>query len=128
MKIYCQKCGFGVSYSSDKPKFCSSCGHAHFPSLKTQESLSSKITQEDDEEEASQGRVLNITSLQIEFDNSSSKSTKLKNLIGTSNESDRDPEERNQIVPLSQKDFLESFKKEAGFYPSRQSPDETESD
>lgn len=123
MKIYCQKCGFGASYSSDKPKFCSSCGHAHFPALKTRGSLPHKITQEDEDQGLTTERVPNISSLEVEIDTRSDRSTKLKNLLGTSNGLNY-PQE-NQAAHLSKAEFEESFRKEAGFYPSRRSTDET---
>ncbi len=127
MKIYCQACGLGVSYEASKPKFCSNCGHAHFPSSKTQEPLPNKITQDSRDEEFAAEKVPNITSLDIEIDTDFGKSTKLQNLLGTSNGNNY-PQENHTAPILSKQEFLESFKKEAGFYPSRQSIDETESD
>ena len=128
MRIYCQKCGNGTEYSFDKPKFCSGCGS----SFSTVSSVAAKITkpspritQVDEEEEISVERVPNISKLDFDIDIKSNKGAKLNNLMGTHN--GQSAEETNfKAQGFDKKEALESFKREAGFYPARQSMNEEE--
>lgn len=129
MKIYCQKCGTGSEYSFDKPKFCSNCGSgfsiAHSPAPKVNKPAPTKITQVTDEEEIGDERVPDISQLEFEMDVPANKPVKLQNLMGTSN--GQGLEERfSQGQRVNKSEAMESFKKEAGFYPSRPHMNEEE--
>jgi hypothetical protein len=128
MKIYCQKCGNGTEYSFDKPKFCSGCGSgfsiasSHAPKITKPVT---KITQVDEEEEISVERVPNISKLDFDIDVRSNKGAKLDSLMGTHN--GQSSEETNfRAQGFNKQEALENFKREAGYYPSRQSMNEEE--
>jgi hypothetical protein len=128
MRIYCQKCGNGTEYSFDKPKFCSGCGSSFSiaPSVAAKVTRPTpKITQVDEEEEISTERVPDISKLDFDIDIRSNKGSKLNSLMGTHNgQSSEEPISRSQ--GLNKAEALESFKREAGFYPARQSMNEEE--
>jgi hypothetical protein len=128
MKIYCQKCGNGTEYSFDKPKFCSGCGSSFTiaPSIASKVIKSTpRITQIDEEEEIATERVPNISKLEFDIDIKSNRGSKLNNLMGTHNgQSSEDVVSRPQV--FNRAETLESFKREAGFYPSRQPMNEEE--
>ena len=132
MKAYCQKCGSGTEYSFDKPKFCASCGTAlsishasNVPKTPTKRQPQREITPDNDEEEISEARMPdNIHKLDVEIESSSNRRVKLENLMGT--QSQGYEQENSQGIKLNKKDVLESFKVEAGFYPSRQTMNEQE--
>ena len=128
MKIYCQKCGNGTEYSFDKPKFCSGCGlnfsiaSSHIPKIIKPAKI---ITQIEDEEEISVEKIPNISKLEFDIDIKSNRGSKLNNLMGTHNgQSSEDVVSRPQV--FNRAETLESFKREAGFYPSRQPMNEEE--
>ena len=132
MKAYCQKCGSGTEYSFDKPKFCASCGTAlsishasNVPKTPTKRQPQREITPDNDEEEIGEARMPdNIHKLDVEIDTSNNRRVKLENLMGT--QSQGYEQENSQGIKLNKKDVLESFKVEAGFYPSRQTMNEQE--
>jgi hypothetical protein len=128
MRIYCQKCGNGTEYSFDKPKFCSGCGSSFSiaPSVAAKITKPTpKITQVDEEEEISVERVPDISKLDFDIDIRANKGYKLNSLMGTHNgQSAEEPISRAQ--GLNKAEALESFKREAGFYPARQSMNEEE--
>ena len=132
MKAYCQKCGSGTEYSFDKPKFCASCGTAlsishasNVPKTPTKRQPQREITPDNDEEEIGEARMPdNIHKLDVEIERSSNRRVKLENLMGT--QSQGFEQETSQGIKLNKKDALESFKVEAGFYPSRQTMNEQE--
>ena len=66
----------------------------------------------------------NIHKLDVEIESSSNRRVKLENLMGT--QSQGYEQENSQGIKLNKKDVLESFKVEAGFYPSRQTMNEQE--
>lgn len=127
MKIYCQKCGSGIEYSFNKPKFCSSCGNS-FTSIsasprKDQKNIIPKVTHNLEEEEVE--RVPDISSLDVEFEVNNQRKEKFGNLLGTRSE-EGVSRENVQGQTLNKQEIMESFKKEAGFYPSRQTINEEE--
>ncbi len=132
MKAYCQKCGSGTEYSFDKPKFCASCGTAlsvshasKVPKPPIKRQPQREITPDNDEEEIGEARMPdNIHKLEVEIESSSNRRVKLENLMGT--QSQGFEQETSQGIKLNKKDVLESFKVEAGFYPSRQTMNEQE--
>ena len=132
MKAYCQKCGSGTEYSFDKPKFCASCGTAlsvshasKVPKPPIKRQTQREITPDNDEEEIGEARMPdNIHKLDVEIESSSNRRVKLENLMGT--QSQGFEQETSQGIKLNKKDVLESFKVEAGFYPSRQTMNEQE--
>jgi len=128
MKIYCQKCGSGLEYVLNKPKFCSNCGFsfsaASSPIPKVIKNIP-KITQNEDEEEIGTERVPDISKLDFDIDINSNKGTRLNNLMGTYN--GQSMEETNSGAQrVSKQEAMEAFKREAGYYPSRQSMNEEE--
>lgn len=132
MKAYCQKCGSGTEYSFDKPKFCASCGTAlsvshasSIPKAPIQRQPQRKITPDIEEEEIATERVPdNIYKLDVEIEPPINRKIKLENLMGT--QSQGFEQENSQGIRLNKKDVMESFKVEAGFYPSRQTMNEQE--
>jgi hypothetical protein len=128
MKTYCQKCGSGTEYSFDKPKFCASCGSsfssAHSFIKPTKTVNYNKVTLNQNEEEVSEEKVPDIRNLDFEIEVRPNKGTPIGNLAGTRNEMFSDP--NKEQVNFNKQDMLESFRKEAGFYPSRQIINEEE--
>jgi len=128
MKIYCQKCGNATEYSFDKPKFCSGCGSSFVvasSSIRNVVKPAIKITQNDPEEEIATERVPDISKLDFEININSQKGVKLNNLMGTHN--GQSTEETTFSSPrISKEQALEDFKREAGYYPARQSMNEEE--
>lgn len=124
MKLYCQKCGSGTEYSFDRPKFCASCGgsfgHSSISAQAAKQRTvpAPKITRKEEEDDQEVERVPDISKLDFEIDVSQRKGEKIGSLVGT-----KDPnasEDRSQGAGLTREQVLESFKKEAGFYPARQ--------
>jgi len=128
MKIYCQKCGNATEYSFDKPKFCSGCGSSFvIASSFIQKTVkpAPRITQEEPEEEISTERVPDISKLDFDIDVRPQKGVKLNNLMGTHNGQSID-EPTSSAPRISKEQALEDFKREAGYYPSRQTMNEEE--
>jgi hypothetical protein len=131
MKSYCQKCGHGTDYLYDKPKFCANCGNS-FSALTAPAPKVSKpsprITQEieDSENEAVDlGRMRNLSALQVEIAHDSGHSrSKIGDLVGTKNSDSEIPP--RVVSTIDKKEAMENFKREAGFYPSKQSMNEEE--
>lgn len=120
MKIYCQKCGSGTDYSFNKPKFCSGCGSS-FSSVHSVNKIAkpvnyNKITPNQDDEESVE-RVPNISKLDFDIDTRPNKGTPIQNLAGTRGENQI--EQNKEQSTFNKQEMLESFRKEAGFYPSR---------
>lgn len=128
MKIYCQKCGNATEYSFDKPKFCSGCGSGFAIASSVTRNVvkpTVKVTQNDPEEEIATERVPDISKLDFEININAHRGTKLNNLMGTYNgESIEETTSSSQRV--SKEQALEDFKREAGYYPARQSMNEEE--
>jgi hypothetical protein len=132
MKAYCQKCGSGTEYSFDKPKFCASCGTAlsvsyasTVPKAPIKKQPQREITHDIEDEEIVTERVpINMRELDVEIEAPINRKVKLENLMGTQGQ--RFEQENSQGTRLSKKEVMESFKVEAGFYPSRQTMNEQE--
>jgi hypothetical protein len=131
MRIYCQKCGTGIDYAYEKPNFCTKCGFNFSPVksvvAKTTPSRPNAITHSEEETEdvESLENIKNMSKLDVEVSASPDRKTKFKDIIGT--RSDRPMEDQQtQAGPIDKKEFLESFRKEAGFYPSRNQDNEEE--
>ena len=131
MKSYCQKCGSGTEYLYDKPKFCSGCGSS-FSTLAASTPKPSRplrnITQEIEEpgdKEIDIERMRSLSSLQIEIAHDSGhQKSKIGDLMGTR---DSGPEpSQGTLLKVDRKEAMEAFKREAGFYPSKQSTNEEE--
>jgi len=128
MKIYCQKCGNATEYSFDKPKFCSGCGSSFvIASSFIQKTVKAtpRITQQEPEEEIATERVPDISKLDFDIDINSNRGVKLNNLMGTHNGQSTD-EPTFSAPRISKEQALEEFKREAGYYPSRQTMNEEE--
>lgn len=124
MKIYCQKCGTGLEYAYEKPNFCTKCGFA-FGNLKVTVAKNikpqpSNIThqEEDSEDVDTVEHIKNMSSLDVEIAPEMNRKSKIKDIIGTRTESTETQTSSNIVV--NKDEFMESFKREAGFYPSRQ--------
>lgn len=128
MKIYCQKCGNATEYSFDKPKFCSGCGFNFAVAssfIPKAVKPAPRITQEDSEEEIGTERVPDISKLDFDIDINPRKGVKLNNLMGTyDGQSTNEP--TSNAPRISKEQALEDFKREAGYYPSRQTMNEEE--
>jgi hypothetical protein len=128
MKIYCQKCGTGIEYSYEKPNFCFKCGTSFsavkVSAAKTVTPRTPIITQEEEDAESVDAldTIKNMSKLDVELSSAPDRKSKIKDIMGTRSESFR--EEGQQSQPINKKEFLESFKKEAGFYPSKNDIDE----
>lgn len=127
MKIYCQKCGTGMEYTYEKPNFCTKCGFNFNPVkstiAKTIPARPREITQEDDTEDIEPlENIKNMSQLDVEISAISDRKSKIKDIVGT--RSDNFSNENQSQIPINKKEAMESFKKEAGFYPSRNEIDE----
>ena len=131
MKTYCQKCGSGIDYSYEKPNFCTKCGFNFSPVksiiAKTIPPRQNVITLSDEETEdvESLETIKNMSCLEIEISASPDRKSKFKDIIGTKSNSPIQ-DQQTEAGPIDKKEFLESFRKEAGFYPSRNQNDEEE--
>jgi hypothetical protein len=131
MKTYCQKCGTGIDYAYEKPNFCTKCGFSFSPVksiiAKTIPPRQKIITpsEEETEDVESLENIKNMSCLDVEISASPDRKTKFKDIIGTRSDSPTQ-EDQIQVGPVDKKEFLESFRKEAGFYPSRNQNDEEE--
>ena len=128
MKIYCQKCGTATEYSLNKPKFCFNCGSGFSTvNASAPKPINNipKVTQNEEEEEISVEKVPDISKLDFDIDVRPQKGVKLNNLMGTHNGQSID-EPTSSAPRISKEQALEDFKREAGYYPSRQSMNEEE--
>jgi len=131
LKVYCSQCGSPTSYSAAKPKFCSGCGRAfdgtvvnkvqnQQPTITKQEQIKKIIPKiqpkaqienyEDDYEDQEINYVPQISKLDCEISQSKPKGIKIKDLAGTSNDSER-LIESNSII--KSKKMSKSEKKKA---------------
>jgi len=131
MKIYCQKCGTGIEYAYEKPNFCTKCGFSFSivkPIVaKTTPPRANTITHSEDlsEDVESLDNIKNMSKLDVEIAASPDRKMKFKDIVGTRSDSPVQ-EQPTSAAPVDKKEFLESFRKEAGFYPSRNQIDEEE--
>lgn len=131
MKTYCQKCGTGIDYAYEKPNFCTKCGFNFSPVkstfAKTIPPRQKVITPSEEETEdiESLDNIKNMSSLDVEISVPTDRKSKFKDIIGTKSDSPAQ-DQQIQAGPINKKEFLESFRKEAGFYPSRNENDEEE--
>jgi uncharacterized Zn finger protein (UPF0148 family) len=132
LKIYCTECGSPTTYTSAKPKFCSSCGKP-FDKLVVNKVLDQKSTitkvkpniskdiEDDydnyDDNEASIDHVPNVSKIDYEIVDSNKLTEKIGNIAGTSSGLPRKKENREKVKRLTKADikkFREEFAKEAG--------------
>ena len=123
MKIYCQKCGSGAEYKIEKPNFCQSCGNGFNPSKvtasKTVVNRPKPITHQQDEEEESDislESIQSMSSLDVEISPTPDRKVKMQDLMGTKSNS-YVPDNTQNSSPINKEEMMESFKREAGFYP-----------
>ena len=125
MKIYCKKCGGGTEYTSQKPKFCSSCGNG-FGIVTPSNASVQKPAREPAAPVPPENRTeyneypektftVGITELEFDIEPNVRQGIKMGEIIGTS-EGELPRIERQPSVPKrqSKKKFLEEFQKEAG--------------
>jgi hypothetical protein len=139
LKIYCTECGNPTTYTSAKPKFCSSCG-TPFDKLIVNKVLLQKPTadqpktpkrilprlerkaevedydDENDEDFTDVNHVPNIGSLDIELqENPVPKKTKIGDILGSAKSgAKREKIKGKPSTKTDRKKFLEDFKREAG--------------
>lgn len=132
MKMYCQKCGYGNDYAIEKPNFCQKCGNS-FKLIKPTISKAAVnkppiITrqEEEDEDQISLESIQSMSSLDVEIAPPQDRRVKIENLLGTKSSASSFVPSEN-VSQVDKKEFMESFKREAGFYPtSRNSINEEE--
>tara|TARA_R100000008_G_scaffold86663_1_gene80734 strand:+ start:8494 stop:8907 length:414 start_codon:yes stop_codon:yes gene_type:complete len=129
MKAYCQKCGHGTSYTSQKPKFCSFCGDSFSGDLArvskaaaTNIATPAKTTVDKPKleyelsTEDSGSDFEGMEGLAYEVERSSARKITFEQIAGTSDPStpivDRPKAYTRKRV--SKKQVLEDFKREAG--------------
>lgn len=133
LKIYCTECGSPTTYSSAKPKFCSSCGKP-FDKLVVNKVLNQKPTitkikpsisrdlNEDieddyDDNETDVNHVPDVSKIDYDIIDVKSRGEKIGNVVGTSSGQPRQKGERQKGKKLTKADlkkFREEFAKEAG--------------
>ena len=106
MKVYCQSCGSGYSYTLDKPKFCGSCG-------KLYTKATTRTLNRDEEEDEGEGFDTSLSSLEFEFDIRKNKGDKLEDIIGSAAEGEA-PFVRGKDSSYSKDTIQEDFLKDAG--------------
>lgn len=133
LKIYCTECGSPTTYTSAKPKFCSSCGKP-FDKLVVNKVLNQKPTitkikpsvskdfNEDieddyDDNETDVNHVPDVSKIDYDIIDVKSRGEKIGNVVGTSSGQPRQKGERQKGKKLTKADlkkFREEFAKEAG--------------
>ena len=124
MKLYCTKCGGATAYTSEKPKFCSSCGTpfggaiAAAPTRKRAEKkpLPENEYEEEDFEEDAEFVIDNLESLDVEIDTFREKGVKFGEALGAHSGQDVGDlnREADPLAVASEEEFVKQFKKEAG--------------
>jgi uncharacterized Zn finger protein (UPF0148 family) len=128
LKIYCSECGAPTTYTSNKPKFCSSCGISfNKEASKPQQQkivpkviptkIESSFEEEDDDLGQEVNHVPEINKIDYEIEERTYRGEKLGNIVGTLDNSERSKSNKDQnkkITKTERKKFLEEFSKEAG--------------
>ena len=104
-KVYCNSCGGQNIYSDSRPNFCQKCGES-FGAVKK------KIAKED----SAPVDLPDLSDEGLEFDIETfdRKADTLGQIMGTQDGVGYDFDNEPKTKKVSKKDFLESFKKEAG--------------
>jgi hypothetical protein len=136
MKTYCQQCGAGVDYTYEKPNFCTKCG-ASFSSLKSSATSTSfsvknnqpsyitrKNTYNQEPEEAPLDCIKGMSELEVDITTPQKQAVRIQDIAGTRKEGEGSEFSQGSSSQVNQEEFMENFKKEAGFYSSRQTLDE----
>ena len=137
LKIYCTECGNPTTYTSIKPKFCSSCGIS-FDKLVVNKVLLQKPTSDqpkmpkrilprlerqaevenydDDDDYSDINHVPNINNLDVEIQEVlAPKKTKIGDIIGSAKPGlKREKIKGKTLTKADRKKFLEDFQREAG--------------
>jgi uncharacterized Zn finger protein (UPF0148 family) len=133
LKIYCTECGSPTTYTSAKPKFCSSCGKS-FDKLVVNKVLNQKPTitkikpsisrdlDEDieddyDDNETDVNYVPDVSKIDCEIIDTNNRGEKIGSIMGTSSGQPRQRGEKQKGKKLTKADlkkFREDFAKEAG--------------
>ena len=116
MKSFCPHCGTLTNYAGVKPKFCPSCGEA-LDSFSVKKKTEPAAEIEAEIEDVEEDSVPNISELEVEIERYEIPKQTLGQVM--ENNKDVTPANKSNIkMPespkISQDDFLESFKKEAG--------------
>lgn len=137
MKAYCQQCGSGTEYAYEKPNFCIKCGSG-LSNVKTRvasaafsrahpahsPNITPKKTENEISEEESLDQIRAMSNLEVDIGPAPNRKTTLRDIAGTRSEGDLSEFSEGSASPVNQKEFMEAFKKEAGFYSARQNIDE----
>ena len=109
MKVYCQSCGSGYSYTLDKPKFCGSCGKLYSKSTASIAVRNEERDQEDGEEDF----ITDISSLEFELNLRKDNGDKLEDIIGSAAKGEV-PFARGRDSSYTKDTIEEDFLKDAG--------------
>ena len=119
MKMYCQNCGLGMSFSNVKPNFCSKCGKPLSSSSANEATASDDQEQEQDEDDQNSD-FSNMNKLEVEIDNFQTPKQTLGNIIESQPEIRPPQNLSDQFENLStepkqtNEEFLKEFRNEAG--------------
>lgn len=133
LKIYCTECGSPTTYTSAKPKFCSSCGKP-FDKLVVNKVLNQKPTitkvrpsisrdlSEDieddyDDNETDVNYVPDVSKIDCDIIDVNNQREKIESIMGTYSGQPRrrgEKQKRKKLTKADLKKFREDFAKEAG--------------
>ena len=77
-----------------------------------------------EDEESSLDQIRGMSKLEVDIGPAPNRKITLKDIAGTRQEGEKSEYSEGSTEPINQEEFMESFKKEAGYYSSRQSLDE----
>jgi hypothetical protein len=118
MKMYCQNCGLGMSFSNAKPNFCSKCGKPLGSSLANETTTSDEQGQDEDDNQSLD--FLSMNKLEVEIDDLQTPKQTLGNIIESQPEARPPQNFSDQFENLStepkqtNEEFLKEFQNEAG--------------
>ena len=120
MKVFCSDCGFRMSYSGQRPKFCSNCGislNSHFGG-NTVASKRDKLVDLNDEVLEADISVPDINGLDVDIEPFQTHSCQFQDVLGASSGISQSPEQRPKLTKRQadqqKKQVLEQFKSDAG--------------
>lgn len=117
MKVYCQECGTLHEYSIKKPNFCQNCGKSFSLKAAAVEPQKNKPETEenddDDDNDEEGSSIPQMDGLDVEIQTSSNAGISIKDLMRTAPLGNSDLV-READEPISERDFLSDFQKEAG--------------
>jgi len=118
MKMYCQKCGYGMKCSTDKPNFCSRCGEPLGSSLANKNLVLDKQKQGEDEDQNLS--FANMNKLEVEIESFQIPKYTLGDIIESQSQEGAPASTQNEFENLNiqpeqtNEEFLKEFQNEAG--------------